>query len=257
MYTEEINSTNTYLKELMQTGALPEPLSSEALPCVWVGYQTAGRGQQGNGWESERGKNLTYSILIRNTGLKADEQWRMSMFVPVVLCEVLEQYVSGIRIKWPNDLYVGDRKLAGILIEHSLQGSEIAYSVVGVGLNVNQEVFHAAPNPVSLKQLTGKDTNLAGLMDQIVDATQAKMVLISNEKLLREKYMKRLYRSEGFYPYVEREVSTAPTMNETKRTIECFEAEIKTITPQGQLVLRLRSGEERTYHFKQIRYVVE
>lgn len=246
----------------MEAGDMSVPLLQETLPYVRAGYQTAGRGQLGNGWESERGKNLTYSMLIRSIGLRADEQWRMNMLIPVVLCEVVERYLNeeerhGLTIKWPNDIYIGDKKLAGILIEHTLIGKEIGYSIVGVGLNVNQDKFVSAPNPTSLKLVTGIEYDLDDMMEQIRTATCAKMELVKEEEILRHEYMNRLYRRNGYYPYVEREVSVDPTMNAMNRTLDSFEAEIKTITPQGQLVLRLRSGEEKTYHFKQIRYVVE
>lgn len=262
MYIEEINSTNSYLKQWMQTGALPKPLSHEVLPHIRAGYQTAGRGQQGNGWESERDMNLTCSMLIRNTGLGADEQWLISMMVSVAVCEVIDGYLSAkerqqLTIKWPNDIYFGDYKLAGILIEHSLMGKQIEYSIVGVGLNVNQKQFVSAPNPISLSQITGKTLDLQTVMDSMVAVTYTKIGELRNTTILRQEYLSRLYRREGFHPFVEREVSVAPTMNETKRVIDSFDAEIKTITPQGQLVLLLRSGEERTYHFKQIRYVIE
>lgn len=265
MYISETNSTNTLLRQLLLlpvSNELRTRLLSEHLPIIRTDYQTAGRGQQGNSWESERGKNLLFSILLQDTGLCADAQWRISMFIPSILCKVLEKHLNPLQqeqlsIKWPNDIYFGDRKLAGILIEHSLLGQKIEYSIIGIGLNINQTSFTSAPNPISMKQITGKEINLEEIMLLIRDAVETEITTIHNEPFLRQSYMQHLYRRNGYFPYVEREVSTMPTMNETKCSSDTFYAQIETITPQGQLVLRLRSGELKTYHFKQIRYVIE
>ena len=244
MFIETINSTNDYLKQH------PEET------VVRTAFQTAGRGQQGNGWESEKGQNLLFSTRL-TTGLKADEQWRINMQVAVALYKTLNAKLyplnSKLSIKWPNDLYWGDKKLAGILIEHTLRGGRIADTIVGIGLNLNQPEWHSdAPNPISLKQITGAEYD----PEQIMQAFLSELTTIqADTSHLKQEYMSALYRREGWFWWEEREVSTTPTMN-GQRTEQSFEARISDITEQGELVLQTRDNQLRTYHFKQIKYIL-
>lgn len=216
---------------------------------VRAGYQTAGRGQAGNGWESEREKNLLCSILIEQQRIDTASLFYLNVAVSVAVRRVLGEDFT---IKWPNDIYWQDKKIAGILIENAIIGSEIKYSIAGIGLNVNQiEFVSDAPNPVSLKQITGKDYNIDELMQSLYDEVQK--TLHSN---VWEEYKTYLYRRKGFWPFVEREVSTEPTMNATLDTPAQFMARIEDITPQGELVLVDINHQTRTYHFKQIRFVL-
>ena len=214
-----------------------------------AGYQTAGRGPTGNGWESEEGKNLLGSILVEGGKWKVERSFDLNVAVSVAVRRVLGE---GFTIKWPNDIYYGDKKVAGILIENVIIGSEVKYSIAGIGLNVNQTEFRSdAPNPISLKQITGKDYDLEELMEQVYAEVQ---------KALKEdvwgEYMAHLYRREGFWPFVEREVSTVPTMNADKQAEGIFMARIEDVLPTGEIVLKDQKGKERIYHFKQVRYVL-
>ena len=258
MKVERTHSTNTLLKELIAKGEEPE--------YVYAGYQTAGRGQTGNGWESEEGKNLLCSILIeRNTEHRTQNTdlispFELNVVVSVAVYRVIQSVLcqqsglcSVLSIKWPNDIYWGDKKVAGILIENAIVGSEIKYSIAGIGLNVNQTEFRSdAPNPVSLKQITGVEYNIDELMERLYDEVQRAL-----QEDVWEEYKAHLYRREGFWPFVEREVSTAPTMNADAQTQGQFMARIKDVLSDGEIVLEDEAGEERTYHFKQIRYVVK
>jgi BirA family biotin operon repressor/biotin-[acetyl-CoA-carboxylase] ligase len=140
---------------------------------VVADYQTAGRGCGTNRWESERGRNLLFSLLIRPHGLSANRQFHLSMAISLAISETLGQHVGDVSIKWPNDIYWRDGKIAGILIEHTLQGALIKDSIIGVGLNVNQREFRSdAPNPVSLWQISGQETNreeLLGEFNRVVE----------------------------------------------------------------------------------------
>ena len=139
-------------------------------------YQSAGKGCGSNTWESERGKNLTFSVLLHPTEIRAKWQFRISEAVSVALCETLEHLFRPLSPSGsspdsveqevtPNDIYVGDRKICGILIENRLKGSTITDSIVGIGLNVNQREFLSdAPNPVSICQLTGEETDREALL---------------------------------------------------------------------------------------------
>ena len=239
MYIARTNSTNTLLKELLAKGEWP---ANDTF--IRAGYQTAGRGQTGNGWESEEGKNLLCSILLPP---------RKNLFELNVVTAVAVQRTlgSGYTIKWPNDIYWQDKKIAGILIENAIIGNELKYSIAGIGLNVNQTEWHSdAPNPVSLKRITGQTYDIETLMQQIYAEIQKAL----NEDLW-DYYKAHLYRKDGFWPFVERPVSIAPTMN-AQATNDAFMAHIEDVLPTGEIVLRDKNNQQRIYHFKQIRYVL-
>ena len=250
MYIKQTYSTSTLLRE-QYTEDLPH------LYTIRTDFQTAGRGQAGNSWESEEGKNLLFSALLRYNNIRATEQWRLSMLVAVALWEVLANYLpqEQLSIKWPNDIYFGDKKLVGILIENSLSGQYVGYSIAGIGLNINQtEWLSNAPNPISMKQITGQEYDAETLMNEWIHAI-ANWETQSTETILTA-YLQHLYRREGWHTYVEREVSVAPTAIAQSGIEGTFLAMFAGITPQGELVLRTTNNEEKTYHFKQIRFVL-
>ena len=232
----------------------------EDIPLIYTTYQTAGRGQTGNGWESERGKNLLLSYLLRKPQVKPIEQFELNILAAILTHLALKDWLNDeqkplLTIKWPNDIYYGDKKIAGILVENSLSGASIQHSIVGIGININQEQWVGnAPNPISLKQIIGRETHIVNVMQTLqiyLGAWRA-----TAREWRTEYYMQHLYRRDGYWPYVEREVSTQPTMNASTGADEQFMARIQTILPTGELVLVDRQGQERIYHFKQIRYVL-
>ena len=259
MTISETHSTSSLLREKYED-SMPHMFTIRA------DYQTAGRGQAGNGWESERGKNLLFSTLLRYPEVDASQQWRLSMLVAVAVREAIVEAmrregdeVKGeeIKIKWPNDIYYRDKKVVGILIENTLSGRNIAYTIAGIGVNVNQTKWLSnAPNPLSLKEITGKEYNIEEILECFKEAIQ-KWESQSTEAI-REAYIKHLYRRIGWYRYIEREVSITPTsiVQGAENAEGVFEAEWVDITPQGEWVVRLKNGEEKTYHFKQVRFVV-
>jgi BirA family biotin operon repressor/biotin-[acetyl-CoA-carboxylase] ligase len=220
-------------------------------------YQTAGRGQAGNSWESEAGKNLLFSALLRYEGIHAASQWRLSMLVAVALWDTLAKYLPDeqLTIKWPNDIYFGDKKLVGILIENSLSGQYIGHSIVGIGVNVNQTNWLSnAPNPISMKEITGEEYDAEVLMNEWIISMESWELRTTEE--IKNAYLQHLYGRNGWHLYVEREVSVAPTAIAKKGIEGSFLAETRNITEQGELVLRLQNNEEKIYHFKQIRFVL-
>lgn len=240
MYITSTNSTNTLLRELIAKGEWPE-----GEHFLYAGYQTAGRGQTGNGWESEADKNLLCSILLP----PRKNLFELNMVVAVAVQRLLGEAFT---IKWPNDIYYGDKKVAGILVENAIIGNEIKYSIAGIGLNVNQVEWQSdAPNPVSLKQITGRTYDIDALMQKLYEQVQKAL-----QEDVWDYYKAHLYRREGFWPFVEREVTTAPTMNAGQEAKEQFRACIEDVLPTGEIVLRDQEGKQRTYHFKQIRYVI-
>lgn len=237
MYVARTNSTNTLLKELIANGQPPE--------YIYTGYQTAGRGQTGNGWESEADKNLLCSILLPA---------RKNLFELNIIVAVAVQRMLGedFTIKWPNDIYWQDKKVAGILIENAIIGNEVKYSIAGIGLNVNQTEWQSnAPNPVSLKQIYGTDFVVEELMQKLY--AEVKKAL---QEDVWNYYKAHLYRREGYWPFVEREVNTAPTMNAPSDAQGQFMARIIDVISSGEIVLEDTQGQQRKYHFKQIRYIL-
>lgn len=257
MFIDETHSTSSLLRETYDD-SLPH------LFTIRTDFQTAGRGQAGNSWESEKGKNLLFSTLLRYPEVEAADQWRLSMLVAVAVREAITSILSPlvsrlspITIKWPNDIYYNDQKLVGILIENTLSGRQIAYTIAGVGINVNQTQWLSnAPNPVSMKQITGEEYDIEDLLNAFLEAIQ-RWETASTEQF-REEYIKHLYRRTGWHSYMEREVSVAPTNIQlsAQAADAVFLAQWVDITPQGEWVLRLKSGEEKRYHFKQIRFVL-
>ena len=237
MYVKSTDSTNTLLRELVAAGNPPD--------FIYTGYQTAGRGQAGNKWESEPDKNLLCSILLP----ARKELFELNIAVAVAVQRMLG---DDFTIKWPNDIYWQDKKIAGILIENTIIGSEIRYSIAGIGLNVNQTEWHSdAPNPVSLKQITGQTYDIHALMQNLFEQVQKALT-----EDLWTYYKAHLYRREGLWPFVEREVSTTPTMNAPADAPDRFMARIEDILPTGEIVLRDEQNKQRKYHFKQVRYVI-
>ena len=245
IHIDETDSTNRWLRNSSGTvlnesshenslGIVPSEL------CVVADYQTAGKGCGSNSWESERGKNLTFSMLIHPEGIPANEQFRITEVVSVALCETLEPYINNkVEIKWPNDIYVGDRKICGILIENRLQGATIRDSIIGIGLNVNQRVFLSdAPNPVSMYQLTGQETDLDALLHQFLAAFGR----VAQTPTTSSDYRARLFR-KGI-----------PALYEDSSGR--FKATLEDVETDGRLVLRDDTGQVRTYAFKEVQFII-
>jgi len=240
--SDSIGSTNTYLREL--GGGDPAYDYEVAV----ASFQTAGRGQKGNTWESEAGKNLLFSILAHPSGIKVQEQFYISEAIALavsdsVIAAIGPEYADGVSVKWSNDVYWNDYKMAGILIENTLQGDRILDTVAGVGLDVNQEVFLSdAPNPISLKNITGREFDLNALLNDIVDRFIGYMELPADKRPeVDNLYRARLYRRKGYYRFRDGN--------------GIFNACIEGIRPDGCLMLQTDNEEHRVYEFKQVQFV--
>lgn len=259
-----VDSTNNFVRDMLSFG---DPL--EGMTVVVAEEQTAGRGQTGNHWESEPGQNLTFSLLCHPAFVLASEQFILSQCIALAVWQAVSEalnshktyrpyktyksykpyetydpYESHVTIKWPNDIYVDDRKICGTLIECDLQGKSISNCVIGTGLNVNQMLFLSdAPNPVSLKQLTGQEHDREALLQSIINHFQSyyEKVRSGQSDDIRREYMQHLYRREGFHPY-------ADVRGE-------FLAEIAGIEPTGHILLRFENGNTCRYEFKEVRFL--
>lgn len=228
VHISETDSTNQWLKERQAGDKM----------VVWADYQTAGRGQGKNTWESERGKNLTFSALLHPKDVPANKQFTISMQVSLAICEALGEYIGDLSIKWPNDIYWRNAKLAGMLIENRLCGPAICDSIVGIGLNVNQRRFQSdAPNPVSLWQICEHEIDRERLLREVlaaIDRYQGREV--------REQYLSMLYRRKGFHPYADAGGT--------------FMAELADVEDDGYLLLRDDEGRTRRYAFKEVSFII-
>ena len=235
---DETDSTNNCLRGYT-------PAEGEKMTVVSSDYQTAGRGQGTNTWESERGKNLTFSVLLHPTMVPLQRQFLLSMMGGIALKMVLAKYADDITLKWPNDIYWKDRKLSGTLIETTISGGHISNCIFGVGLNVNQQAFTSdAPNPVSLYQIVGHETDRDKLLDEIIKSFTYCYRLIENGDYtdIAALYHDSLYRAHGFHAYRDKDGA--------------FEAAIVEVEDDGHLILRDHDGAMRSYAFKEVEFVL-
>lgn len=247
IHLSETDSTNHRAKSLL---LLQKALGAQKeILLVTTDYQTAGRGQRGNSWEAERGKNLLFSLAFCPMHIPASQQFVLCELISVALCEVLSRYTDDIRIKWPNDIYHRDHKLSGILIEHDIEGTYIAHTIIGIGLNVNQAHFASdAPNPISLSQILGHETDRETLLTETCDTFAAHyhdMLTAPDSTLwrntLHQRYTTLLYRLGAPAPYRDAQGT--------------FNAILRHVEPDGRLRLEDEQGTLRSYLFKEVEYI--
>ena len=235
---DELPSTNTLMKQ--QAPALPHAT------VIYTPKQTAGRGQKGNTWHAQPGMNATFSMLLKGLDIQATRQFVINEAVTLAIVEALAHWLpDGLAIKWPNDIYHGDNKLCGLLIEHSLDGAMIDYSVVGIGINVNQREWGGnAPNPTSLALITGEQVSVDEVMHRVCDAIEAACHAGLDTTALHERYLARLYRNDGH--------------NHTWRLPDGtqFDAAIARVADDGTLTLRHADGTMHDYAFQQVKHVI-
>ncbi len=235
-------STNTYLSRLAAT--LPGGT------VIYTPSQTAGRGQKGNSWESEDGKNLTFSMLLKRPPVKARDQFYLSEAAALAVVEALSAEAGDqFTVKWPNDVYWRDKKACGMLIESSLDGTDIAHSVIGIGININQERFLSdAPNPVSLKGITGHEHDLMAILKRVCSRIEQLVDALGDDNAresLHRQYMTALYRNDGnLHPFED-------------ASGHRFMASVAGIAPDGTLTLQHEDGTTHDYLFKEVKHIID
>ena len=240
IHISETNSTNNYLQSLCSKQKVEE------LTVVVADFQTSGRGQRGNSWESDSGKNLLFSIVIFPEFLEARRQFLISQIISLAIKEELDTYTTDISIKWPNDIYWKEKKICGMLIENDLMGRNISQSIAGIGININQETFHSsAPNPVSLRQITGKEFDLFEILKNIVLRIQSYYSLLKkgNTESIVCQYEMSLFRKEGMHRFKDANGE--------------FLARIIRVEPEGRLILEDEMLNKRGYMFKEVEYLLK
>ncbi len=231
---------------------------------VWAAdFQTAGRGQRGNKWESKAAENLTFTILLRPTFLHPSQQFLISQVAAIGVCRYLCSKGLPAQIKWPNDIYIGNRKICGMLIENSISADKMSASIVGIGLNLNQREFSSdAPNPTSLVLETDIPDNtynrkeeLSSLLSYIFTAYSELEEGFAQE--LGQEYLANLYRLGEWHQFIEIDTNAPADMPVEKmaagRTIT---ARITGVDPYGCVILEHQDGTVQTYPFKGIRYIL-
>ena len=208
--------------------------------------QTAGRGQRGHTWTSPEGVNLLFSVVLCPTFLPAGEQFLLSQAVALALVDTLGTCGIDACIKWTNDIYVGDKKLVGILIEHSYSGPTLARTIAGIGINVNQRAFDPAlPNPVSMAVASGRTFDRREVLESFHACCMGRYdQLVRGEKAaLQEEYRKRMYRLGETHPYRRPDGTLV-------------EAVLEGVRPSGELILRHADGTRHAYLFREIEFVI-
>ena len=239
---DEVDSTNRWLRENVA--------AVEATTVCVADFQTAGRGCGTNSWESERGKNLLFSLLMHPDGIEARQQFQISMATALAVSDAMGDFgIKDIRVKWPNDIYWNDQKLCGMLIENRLSGTAIRDSIIGIGLNVNQTVFRfpqaadhdplTAPNPVSMRQILGHDIDREAVLRSIVSHLK---ICACMADFTRMRYNALLYRRDG-QPHRFRDGEGD------------FQAEVLEVDELGKLLLKKTDGRVVSYGFKEVVFV--
>ena len=238
---EVTDSSNNYAKQLIAEGKASHGT-------VVLAYcQEKGKGHAGNRWESVAKKNLLMSIVLFPEFLPAEKQFYLSKIVSLALVDFLNEEIQteNITVKWPNDIYVNDKKLAGILIENTVSGYYMHSSVVGIGLNLNQEVFSTElPNPVSLKQITGKNYSIEEVAMRFQDKFYDWYNHLEHQQItaIDINYFNKIYRKNKWSLFRK---------NDTE-----FEARINGIGEYGQLILEDRDGKLSECQFKEVEFIV-
>jgi BirA family transcriptional regulator, biotin operon repressor / biotin---[acetyl-CoA-carboxylase] ligase len=237
---KDVDSTNNYLKELASNS---KPVMEGTV--IMAENQYAGRGQHQNGWYAEPGKNLTFSLLLKPGFISIADQFDLTRATSLGVFDALEPLLGDkLKIKWPNDIYYGDYKLGGMLIENMIQGGQIKHSIIGIGLNINQENFpEHLPNAISLKQILHQDYALAALLSEICRHIEAWYLNLKAGKIsfVRNSYLTRLYwlnEQKGF-----------------KAGGRFFEGTIKEVMFNGLLVIEDTKGHVSEFSLKEIEFL--
>lgn len=213
---------------------------------VWAGRQSAGRGQRGHTWHSREGDNLTFSVVLTPTFLPVIEQFMLSEVVALALVDAMADYGVECRIKWTNDIYAGDNKIAGVLIEQSLSGDTIARTIVGIGLNVNQSEFpEDLPNPTSMIVERGAESDRREVLESFMThlAKWYARLEQGDKSHIEEAYRQRMYHLDQEHTYAY-------------ASGERFRATIRGVRPTGHLRLEHVNGEVKEYAFKEVEFVL-
>lgn len=242
IHLNTVDSTNSYASELLRQIAPSDGT------LVYTFAQTNGRGQRGNTWLGEANKNVALSLILQPSFLRADEQFWLTKAASLATSDVLAETLlnkgidANISIKWPNDIYVDDLKIAGILIENNLRENHIQNTVMGVGININQTEFPESISATSVKKIAGIDIDKQALLERWCEFMEARYLQLKTNKkqLLDTAYLHRLYRIDEWKNYSEKDV--------------VFEGKITGVTLEGKLRMELRDATIKEFSLKEITF---
>ncbi len=240
VYLPTCLSTNNFASQLIFEGKAIEGTT------VITSEQTAGRGQRGNIWESQADKNLTFSIILKPTFLAAEKQFDLSIAISNSIYEALAFLVPiGLKIKWPNDIYYKNKKIGGILIENQLQAKKIAWSVVGIGLNINQNSFETT-KATSISEIVGKQMDLTILLESILSFIEVNYMQMKSSGTDKQKqnYLSNLYRYQENHQFID--------LRNNSEAV--FMGQILGIDVSGRLAIEKR-GEIEYFRVKEVAFV--
>lgn len=238
-FIKELTSTNVVARERIDKSNLPEGY------VIHTDYQTSGKGQAGNKWESQNGKNLLLSIILYPESVQPQDQFLISMAISLGIHDFISRYSGNCKIKWPNDIYVCNDKIAGILIETGISGETIKSVIAGIGININQEVYPGwILNPVSLKIITGADSDREVCLKQVLSDLDAryKQLLYGNRKDIKDEYVTSLYRYKEWHRFKCNEIE--------------FFGMIDDVSESGMLIIEDKRGAVTEYTYKEIDYLI-
>jgi len=241
MELDEVDSTNNFLRHL-------DTPDDYRMTLVTAEFQSAGKGAGTNSWESAKGENLLFSLRVMPTNLPARRMFAVSEAAALAVRDALEAFANGFCIKWPNDIYYKNSKVAGILIENDLQGAVVRSSVIGIGININQRRFLSdAPNPRSLADIVGQNIERRSVLEEFMKHFTHYFHTIEDGKEnalndLHEHYKKHLYRFGEEHKFID-EMGT-------------FCATITDVEPSGHLIMQDSEGRQRRYEFKEVKYII-
>ncbi|WP_259016732.1 biotin--[acetyl-CoA-carboxylase] ligase [Emticicia fluvialis] len=238
IYLPSCHSTNDVAAEKIQN----EKIFDGTL--VITSDQTAGRGQRGNTWETMPGQNITMSVILKPDFLSAADQFNLNIAVSLGVHLFLSKYIqAGLTVKWPNDIYVGNRKIAGILIENSLAGSRLSHAIVGIGVNINQLSFSNS-KVISLRLATQQDEfDLEALVGELCICLEKYYLQLRNGHIAEQKkeYLQHLFRFDETHYYTSGQ--------------ERFAGKIVDVAPNGALMIEV-NGAVRTFDFKEVAFEI-
>ncbi len=243
IFLKSVDSTNSYATELLRQNKVSEGT------IIYSFEQTNGRGQRGNSWESEPNKNVAFSAILQPHFLTADKQYLLTKITALAVTDLMAEVLKSsipkerIEIKWPNDIYINEKKIGGILIENSLRDTHIQNSIIGIGININQIDFKTTTNSTSLALLTNKEFDLAETIELLCSFIEARYLQLKANKIasIDNDYFQHLYRLNSW--------------NMFSANNQLFEGKIAGVSESGKLRVQLRNEEIKEFDLKEIVFI--
>jgi BirA family biotin operon repressor/biotin-[acetyl-CoA-carboxylase] ligase len=242
LYYDVLPSTNKFAAELVSKTNPVEGC------CIITDFQTEGVGQIGRTWFSGRSDNLTVSYILYPAFIPVSGQFLLSMMAAMAVYNTVAHFTNAeLKVKWPNDIYIGDRKIAGILIQNQLSGNLIRNTVVGIGVNINQDIFPEwIPNPVSLRSVCGRPVDKNDFLLRLHAELERMYLALKAGKYaaVKELYLSNLYRRGGYHPFRE-------------QNGHIFMGEIMDVADDGKLIITTEEGTSREYSVGGIQFIID